>query len=71
MHRIDAVFSSSDFCTGIADDTVIWRQQQDGSDHQKQPTEFMQVTRKHILKLNIDMLLYKTKHASFFGTTFK
>ena len=68
--KIDAVFSNLDFCTCIADDMVIWGEQPDGGDHDKHLTESLQVTRKHNLELNIDKLWYKTKHASFFGTTF-
>ena len=70
QHKLDAVFSKIDFSTVIADDMIIWGEQPDGSDHYKHITNFLQVTKNHNLKLNIVMLQDKTKHASFFGTTF-
>ena len=38
QHNLDAVFSKLDFCTGIADDIIIWGEQPDGSDHDKHIT---------------------------------
>ena len=39
QHKIEAVFSSLDFCTGIADDVIIRGEQPDGSDskHKQAP----------------------------------
>ena len=47
QHKLDTVFSSLDFCTGIADDMIIWGKQPDDSDHDKYLIEFFLVTRKH------------------------
>ena len=50
--KLDAIFSNIDFCNGIADDMITGEEQPDGSVHEKCLTEFLQVTRKHNLKLN-------------------
>ena len=68
--KLDAILNNPDFCTGIAGDMIIRGEQPNGSDHNKHQAEFLQITRKHHLKLNTDVLQYKTKYASFFGTTF-
>ena len=70
QHKLDAVFSNLDFCTCTANDMIIWREQPDSSGHYKCLTPSLQAARKHNLKLNISKLQYKTKHASFFRTSF-
>ena len=54
QHKLDMVICNLDFCKDIADDMIIWGEQPDGNDKKHLHTEFMQVTRKHTLKLNID-----------------
>ena len=49
---------------------IIVGEQPVDSDHDKHPTEFFQVKRKHNLKLNKNKLQYKFKHACFFGVYF-
>ena len=62
-HKLDTVFSSLN-SSGIADGIIIWGEQSDSSDHDKHLTEFLQVKRKHNLKLNISELQCKNKHIS-------
>ena len=38
--KLVVAFSNLHFCTGIADDMIIWGEQPDGSDHDKHLTEF-------------------------------
>ena len=54
--KVGSFFSNLDFCISIADDMIIWGKQPDGSDWDKHLTEFLQVTRKTNLKLNINKL---------------
>ena len=49
---------------------IIWCKQTDGSDHDKHLLKFLQITRWHNLKCNLEKLLFKSTQASFFGTTF-
>ena len=63
-------FKSLNFCTGIADDMIIWGKEADVSYHDKYLTKFLQDTRHHNLKLNLDELQLKTIQVSFFATTF-
>ena len=68
--KLDAIFNSLDFYTGIADDMMIWGEDADGSDFDKHLTKFLSVTRQHNINLNLDKLQLVTKQASFFDTTF-
>ena len=42
-HKLDIIFNSLDFCTGIAGDMVIWDEEAYISDHDKYLTEFLLV----------------------------
>ena len=57
-HKLDVVFSNHNSCTCIADDIIIWREQPNGSNHDKHLTEFLQVARKHNLKAKVSKLQY-------------
>ena len=46
---------------------IIWGVEADKGDHDNHPTKYVQLTRKHILKMNIDK--FKTKQASHFRRT--
>ena len=68
--KLDTVYINLDFCTGIADNMIICGGKAVGSDHDKQLTRFLQITRQCNLRLNPDNLQFKTKQASFFATTY-
>ena len=70
QHKMYTIFNNLDFCIRIADDTVIWGEEVDRSDCDKQLTKVMQVTRQNSLKLNLDKLQFKAKQTSLFGTIF-
>ena len=70
QYKLDAVFINLGFCTGIADDVIIWEEQLNSSDNDQHLTEFLQVTRKHNLAVSISKLQYRAKHTSFFRSKF-
>ena len=70
QHKLDAIFSNLDFCTGFADNMITWGEQQDASDHDKCLIECSQVSRKYYLKLDKEKSQYKTKHAGLLANTF-
>ena len=40
-HKLDTIFNYLDFCTGIADDMIIWSEETDVSDCDKPLTTFL------------------------------
>ena len=68
--KLDTISNNLDFCTGIADDVVMWDEETDGSDHDNHLANLLQTTRLCNLKLDLDKLQFKNKQASSFGITF-
>ena len=52
-------FNSLDFCTGIANDMIIWDEDIDGSYNDNHLTTFLQVTKPHNLELGSDKMQLK------------
>ena len=54
QHKLHTVFNNLDFCTDIAGDMIIWGKVSIGSKREKYVTIFLQITRKHNIKVNLD-----------------
>ena len=55
---------------GIADDLLIWENEEDGSDHNPTFQSVLETTHKNSLKLNIAKIQYHQKKVTFFGETY-
>ena len=71
-HRqgIDSIYDKLDNVIGIADDLLIWENEEDGSDHDQASQSVLETTHKTTLKLNIAKIQYHQKKVTFFGETY-
>ena len=67
---IDSIYGKLDNVIGIADDLLIWGNEEDGSDHDRAFQSVLETTRKNNLKLNIAKIQYHQKKVTFFGETY-
>ena len=70
QRKTDAIYNPLPNIIGIADDIIIWGDEEDGSDHNKTLACFLQVTRENGLRINFDKIQYKTTEVTFFGETY-
>ena len=66
----DSIYGKLDNVIGIADDLLIWGNEEDGSDHDRAFQSVLETTRKNNLKLNIAKIQYCQKKVTFFGETY-
>ena len=66
---IDSIYGKLDNVIGIADDLLIWGNEEDGSDHDCAFQSVLETTCKNNLKLNIAKIQYRLKKVTFFGET--
>ena len=64
---IDSIYGKLDNVIGIADDLLIWGNEEDGSDHDHAFQSVPETTHKNNLKLNIAKIQYCQKKVTFFG----
>ena len=67
---IDSIYGKPDNVIGIADDLLIWGNEEDGSDHDRAFQSVLETTHKNNLKLNIAKIQYCQKKVTFFGETY-
>ena len=67
---IDSIYGKLDNVIGIADDLLIWGNEEDGSDHDRAFQSVLETTCKNNLKLNIAKIKYHQKKVTFFGETY-
>ena len=67
---IDSIYGKLDNVIGIADDLLIWGNEEDGSDHDCAFQSVLETTCKNNLKLNIAKIQYHQKKVTFFGETY-
>ena len=67
---IDPIYGKLDNVIGIADDLLIWGNEEDGSDHDRAFQSVLETTHKNNLKLNIAKIQYRQKKVTFFGETY-
>ena len=67
---IDSIYGKLDNVIGIADDLLIWGDEEDGSDHNGTFQSVLETTLKNNLKLNITKIQYRQKKVTFFGETY-
>ena len=67
---IDSIYGKLDNVIGIADDLLIWGNEEDGSDHDHAFQSVLETTHKNNLKLNIAKIQYCQKKVTFFGETY-
>ena len=70
QRKTDEIYNPLPNVIGIADDTIIWGDKEDGSDHDAALACFLQVTRENGLRINFDKIQYKTTEVTFFGETY-
>ena len=66
----DSIYGKLDNVIGIADDLLIWENEEDGSDHDHTFRSVLDTTHKNYLKLNIAKIQYCQKKVTFFGETY-
>ena len=66
----DSICGKLDNVIGIADDLLIWGNEEDGSDHNHAFQSVLETTCKNNLKLNVAKIQYRQKKVTFFGETF-
>ena len=64
---IDSIYGKLDNVIGIADDLLIWGNEEDGSNHDCAFQSVLETTHKNNLKLNIAKIQYRQKKVTFFG----
>ena len=69
QQSIDSIYGKFENVIGIADDLLIWGNEEDGSDHNCTFQSVLETTRKNYLKLNIAKIQYCQKKVTFFGET--
>ena len=67
---IDSIYGKLDNVIGIADDLLIWGNEEDGSNHDRAFQSVLETTHKNNLKLNIAKIWYRQKKVTFFGETY-
>ena len=67
---IDSIYGKLDNVIGIADDLLIWGNEEDESDHDHAFQSVLETTCKNNLKLNIAKIQYSQKKVTFFGETY-
>ena len=67
---IDSIYGKLDNVNGIADDLLIWGNEEDGSNHDHAFQSVLETTCKNNLKLNIVKIQYHQKKVTFFGETY-
>ena len=67
---IDSIYGKLDNVIGIADDLLIWGNEEDGSDHDHAFQSVLETTHNNNLKLNIAKIQYHQKKVTFFGETY-
>ena len=67
---IDSLYGKLDNVIGIADDLLIWGNEEDGFDHDRAFQSVLETTHKNNLKLNIAKIQYRQKKVTFFGETY-
>ena len=67
---IDSICGKLDNVIGIADDLLIWGNEEDGSDHDCAFQSVLETTCKNNLKLSIAKIQYCQKKVTFFGETY-
>ena len=64
------MLSKLDNVIGIADDLLIWGNEEDRSDHDCTFQSVLEIPLKNNLKLNIAKIQYRQKKVTFFGDTY-
>ena len=67
---IDSIYGKLDNVIGIADDLLIWGNEEDGTDHYHAFQSVLDTTCKNNLKLNIAKIQYHQKKVTFFDETY-
>ena len=67
---IDSIYGKLDNVIGIADDLLIWGNEEDGSDHDRTFQSVLETTCKNNFKLNIAKIQYCQMKVTFFGETY-
>ena len=67
---IDSIYGKLGNVIGIADDLLIWGNEEDGSDHNSAFQSILETTCKNSLKVNIAKIQYHQKKVTFFGETY-
>ena len=67
---ISDIYGKLDNVIGIADDLLIWGNEEDGSEHDRAFQSVLETTHKNNLKLNIAKIQYHQKKVTFFGETY-
>ena len=63
--KTDEIYNPLPNVIGIANDIIIWGDNEDGSDHDAALARFLQVTRENGLRINFDKIQYKTTEVTF------
>ena len=67
---IDSIYGKLNNIIGIADNLLIWRNEDDESDHDHAFQSVLETTCRNNLKLNIAKIQYCQKKVTFFGETY-
>ena len=67
---IDSIYGKLNNIIGIADNLLIWRNEDDESDHDHTFQSVLETTCRNNLKLNIAKIQYCQKKVTFFGETY-